>query len=134
MDKYLLDVSVLVAWGWREHDHYQTIDHWIAREYNKQHVLFLTCSITELGFVRVSEQISKGATPIRETTSILHKMLRELAPCHHYIADDFPVKEWPAWCQCASQTTDAHLLLLAKKHGAHLATLDRKIPGAFLIE
>jgi len=33
----------------------------------------------------------------------------------------------------ASRTTDAHLLELAKAHGARLATLDRRIPGAFLV-
>lgn len=67
-------------------------------------------------------------------TQELHKMLRGLAPSHRFLADDLPAGSWPTWCGTASQTTDAHLLLLAKKHGAQLATLDRKIPRAFLIK
>ncbi len=37
---------------------------------------------------------------------------------------------WPAWCQSAAQTTDAHFLALVQAHGAVLATLDRGLPGA----
>jgi hypothetical protein len=39
----------------------------------------------------------------------------------------------PVWVKTPAQTTDGHLLQLAKTNGAILATLDRGIPGAFLI-
>jgi hypothetical protein len=50
-----------------------------------------------------------------------------------FIADDHDVSRLPGWAKNASQTTDGHLLQLAKPNRATLATLDRKIPGAFLI-
>jgi predicted nucleic acid-binding protein len=130
--KYLLDVSTLVAWGWIDHDYYSIVDHWVARESKKEHVLFLTSPIAELGFVRISMQRDKSIS-LQEATKMLHKILHALAPSHRFLPDDLAIGNWPSWCTNASQTTDAHLLLLAKKHGAQLATLDRKIPGAFLI-
>ncbi|HLB32795.1 MAG: hypothetical protein A3F67_07515 [Verrucomicrobia bacterium RIFCSPHIGHO2_12_FULL_41_10] len=131
--KYLLDVSILVAWGWMTHDHYQIVDRWFARELKKESALFLTSSITELGFVRVSGQRSEGKITTQEASEMLQKMLQKLAPFHRFLADDLPMGHWPTWCKNASQTTDAHLLLLAEKHGTQLVTLDRKIPGALLI-
>ena len=131
--KYLLDVNVLVAWGWMNHDHNSIVSHWLTREHKKEHVLFLTSPITELGFVRISGQRSEGRISPQAASKEFHKMLRGLAPSHRFLPDDLQIEHWPSWCKTASQTTDAHLLLLAKKHGAQLVTLDRKIPGAFLI-
>jgi hypothetical protein len=39
----------------------------------------------------------------------------------------------PSWVKSPAQTTDGHLLQLAKANGAVLATLDAGIPGAYLI-
>ncbi|HZC65475.1 MAG TPA: hypothetical protein VE545_02800 [Candidatus Dormibacteraeota bacterium] len=50
-----------------------------------------------------------------------------------FLADDQDVLQLPDWVVTASQTTDGHLLQLAQAHGAALATLDQKIPGAYLI-
>jgi len=52
---------------------------------------------------------------------------------HVLLADDQAARRFPEWCSSAARTTDAHLLHLAAAHGATLATLDRSIPGAFLI-
>jgi hypothetical protein len=38
-----------------------------------------------------------------------------------------------AWANSPAQVTDGHLLQLAIAHGAVLATLDERIPGALLI-
>ena len=132
--KYLLDVSVLVAWGLMEHNHNSIVSSWLMHERKKEHVLFLTSPITELGFVRIIDQLTKGEIATQEATKILQKMLQCLAPSHRFLPDDLPMGHWPDWCKTASRTTDAHLLLLAKKHGATLATLDKGIPGAFLVK
>ncbi len=64
--KYLLDVSTLVAWGWVDHHYYSIVDRWFAHEFKKGHALFLTSSITELGFVRVSGQRNESGPFNRE--------------------------------------------------------------------
>ena len=48
--RYLLDVNALIAYGFRRHDFHDRVGAWI-RSRKGDH--FLTCSITELGFVRV---------------------------------------------------------------------------------
>jgi hypothetical protein len=50
-----------------------------------------------------------------------------------FIPDDHDVSHLPAWVKTAKQIPDGHLAQLAVANDAILATLDRKIPGAFLI-
>jgi hypothetical protein len=47
--------------------------------------------------------------------------------------DDQEVAKFPALVKTARETTDGHLLEVAKAHGAILATLDRNIPTALVI-
>jgi hypothetical protein len=49
------------------------------------------------------------------------------------IADTHDISHLPEWVKTPKQITDGHLLQLARANGAVLATLDRRIPGAFLI-
>lgn len=94
----------------------------------------MTSAIPELGFVRVSVQRVPGRLSITDATSTLNSMLKSLKARHHFLPDDMSSTiPLPAWCKTASQSTDAHLLALAKSHDAELATLDAGIPGAFLI-
>jgi len=101
--RYLLDVNALVALGFFEHAFHSRIASWVARLKSHAGGELLTCSITELGFVRV------------------------------FIADDHDVSRLPPWAKTARQTTDGHLAELALAHDAALATLAERIPGAFLI-
>ena len=54
--KCLLDVNVLLALGYWKHDHSGRVRLWMSRL--QQHAcelpLFVTCAITELGFVRIA--------------------------------------------------------------------------------
>ena len=50
-----------------------------------------------------------------------------------FISHDPGVSHLPRWVRTAKQTTDGHLVALAGANGAALATLDRGIPGAFVI-
>ncbi len=50
-----------------------------------------------------------------------------------FLSDDRGADRLPSWVKTAKQTTDGHLADLARSHGSVLATLDRKIPGAFVI-
>ena len=131
--KYLLNVNVLVAWGWADHAEHERVACWIGGTRKKRGNILLTSAIPQLGFVRVSVQRSGGQVTLAQAGEVLSGMLQSLGAVHHFLADDRESLQWQAWCRDAAQTTDAHLLALAAANGAELATLDRGIPGACLI-
>lgn len=129
----LLDVNVLVAWGWADHvDHDRTV-RWIAERKRIRGAKLFTSSIPEMGFVRVSVQRASGRVTVQQAADVLHGMLQSLGGTHRFLPDDLGGVEWPEWCSSAARTTDAHLLMLAQRHGLQLATLDAGIPGASLL-
>ena len=131
---YLLDVNVLVAWGWSDHPHHERVDRWIQEKLSHSKVLLSTTSIVELGFVRVSVQKSADTVTIQEAADRLDHLLSKLRNRHRFLPDDLSSRrDFHTWCKSSKHTTDAHLLALAEKHGLQLATLDTGIPGAFLI-
>jgi predicted nucleic acid-binding protein len=130
---YLMDVNALVAWGWSDHADHDRVDRWIAARMKEGQDTLLTSAIPELGFVRVSVQRSQGCVSVAQAGTVLAGLLNRLGKGHEFLADDQHARSWPAWCQGAARTTDAHLLALAKAHRAELATLDTGIPGAFVI-
>jgi uncharacterized protein len=131
---YLLDVNVLVAWGWSDHiDHDRTVD-WLASLKKDEETRFCTSAIPQLGFIRVSAQRAAGRLLIGDAIKVLEGLIRSLGERHWFLADDQScIDSFPGWCQSASRTTDAHLVQLARKHSFTLATLDSQIPDAFLI-
>lgn len=129
--KYLLDVNVLVAWGWSDHVDHLRVASWIASVGSTHRIL--TSAIPQLGFVRVSVQRTNGLISVDEAGDALAGMLLALGKRHEFLPDDQPSTRWPRWCLSAPSTTDAHLLDLAANHRAQLATLDARIPGAFLL-
>jgi hypothetical protein len=97
-------------------------------------VTLATSAIPELGFVRVSVQRTGGLLAIEEAANTLAGMLGALGRKHTFLPDNqSSAGQWPIWCSTASGTTDAHLMALSGSHGILLATLDERIPGAFLI-
>jgi toxin-antitoxin system PIN domain toxin len=132
--KYLLDVNVLVAWGWSDHADHERVARWIGKVTKSDGDDLLTSAIPQLGFVRVSVQRSSGQISPETAGQVLSGMLRSLGARHQFLPDDQEAGQWPAWCTTAARTTDAHLISLAKKHGAELATLDQGIPRACVIE
>ena len=130
---YLLDVNVLVAWGWTDHADHNRAVRWLADCKRTRGLMLMTSPIPELGFIRVSVQRAAGRISVKMAADVLRGMLGALGAKHRFLADDLHCEEWPAWCTSAAHTTDGHLLLLAKRHGIHLATLDAGIPGARLL-
>jgi predicted nucleic acid-binding protein len=131
--KYLLDVNALVALGFLQHEFHQRIGLWVRELSSKGAPELATCSITELGFVRVLAQASQYGFTVGHTRSLLLSLKREGGARFTFIADDHDVSRLPAWVKTPRQTTDGHLAQLAKANGAILATLDGRIPGAFLL-
>lgn len=130
---YLLDVNVLVAWGWSDHvDHARTV-HWIAERKQARNTRLLTSPISEIGFVRVSVQRASGRITVQQAAGVLRSLRQSLGGTHRFLPDDVDGTEWPDWSTSAPHTTDAHLLALAKRHTLHLATLDVGIPGAYVL-
>ena len=93
---------------------------------------FHTCSITELGFVRVS--VITGLQTDVETAKQALDALKASSPVRfELIADDIGVAQLPAFVKRPQAITDGHLLELAKKNSMQLVTLDRQIPKALFI-
>jgi len=114
---WLLDVNLILASRWASHPAHSSAQAWINSVER-----FYTSPITELGFVRVSLSVAYRATwaEVQETLKKLHAR-----PGHEFIGDDVDGLASPQ--TVAKDTTDAHLVTLAKRHGLKLATLDETL-------
>jgi predicted nucleic acid-binding protein len=130
---HLLDVNILVAWGWRDHADHHRVVRWIVERKTRRGARLFTSPIPEIGFIRVSLQRSFGRVSVQQAAEVLQSMRKSLGPVHRFLPDDLGGVEWPEWCGSAARTTDAHLLLLAQRHGLELATLDGAVPGAMIL-
>ena len=128
--KYLLDVNALVALGHIHHEFHDRIVAWLQAENFPQ---LATCSITELGFVRILSQAAVYGFTVAQARSLLLQMKKASTPPLEFIGDNHDISRLPRWAKSSTQTTDAHLSELAAACGAMLATFDEKIPGAYLI-
>jgi predicted nucleic acid-binding protein len=131
---HLLDVNALVAWAWTDHPHHLRVDRWIEIIRSVDQGELATTSIVELGFVRVSVLRNPTGITVEMASQRLIELVGFLKTQHRFLPDDLSsCGAFPAWCKNPKNTTDAHLLALAEKHGLQLATLDTGIPGAFII-
>ena len=130
---YLLDVNALVALGLSEHEFHDRIARWIRSLNANGKPELATCSITELGYMRVLLQAPQHEFSVAEARDLLLRIKKANGLKFTFIPDDHDLSHIPAWVKTAKQTTDGHLAQLAKANGAILATLDRGIPGAFQI-
>jgi predicted nucleic acid-binding protein len=131
--KYLLDVNVLVALGIVEHEFHDQVTTWVRSLRSRRNVTLLTCSITELGFVRVLAQTQLYGFTAPTARALLLRMKAEDPALFVFLADDNDISHMPGWVRQPKQVTDGHLIQLAKRYGATFATLDGKIPGAFRV-
>jgi predicted nucleic acid-binding protein len=111
---WLLDVNFILASRWTTH-----ADHQAAKVWLDSLTGFHTCAISELGFVRISLSSAYGATWDDVQESL--KKLRARKG-HQFLVDDVRGSDAPE--TGSKDTTDAHLVALAKRHGLKLATLD----------
>ncbi len=129
--KYLLDVNVLLALAFEEHEFNAPVSRWLVTLPKQPRAEFASCSITELGFLRIVSTVPLFQADLNRALDILTRLKSEWKIA--FLSDDRDTSHLPKWAKSGKQTTDAHLCQLAKAHGAVLATLDRKIPRAFLI-
>ena len=69
--RYLLDVNGLIAYGFRRHDSHDRVGAWIRLRNGDR---FLTCSITELGFVRVLGNARTYGMDVAHAKSLLQEL------------------------------------------------------------
>jgi uncharacterized protein len=130
---FLLDVNALLALGVHQHVFHERVTTWLTA-FGPAHVpRIATCSITELGFVRVLSQARQYGLSVKEARELLLALKAAQSLQHMFVADDHNISRLPKWVKSPSQTTGGHLVELARSHGAHLATLDEHVEGAYLI-
>jgi predicted nucleic acid-binding protein len=131
--KYLLDVNALVALGFLEHEFHPRVARWVRRLATQGTPELATCSITELGFVRVLAQAPQYGVTVGQACNLLQRLKAAQTVRFAFIPDGQDVSHLPGWVRTPKQITDGHLAQLARANSAILATLDRSIPRAFLI-
>jgi len=128
--KYLLDVNALIALGIFHHALHGRVMAWTA---SLKGVPLMTCSITELGFVRVAAQAPNYGFTVQQAQTLLNSLRTKNNMPLTFLPDGIDISLFPAWVKTPKQTTDGHLMQLARANGALFATLDERIPGAYLI-
>ncbi len=128
---YLLDVNALIALAHTGHSLHAKAMGWYRSVMHSATGLH-TCSITELGFVRVSVVTGLQADVARAKHALgvlksSSKVRFELIP------DDLVVAQLPAFVKRPQSVTDGHLVELARKHNVRLVTLDQGIPDSLFI-
>lgn len=131
--RYLLDVNALVALGLLEHEFHQRVTSWTQVILQRDASELATCSITELGFVRILSQAPQYGLTTQQARHLLLRLKRASTLKFVFLVDDQDISQLPKWVKTAKETTDGHLSQLAKASDAVLATLDKRIPEALLI-
>jgi predicted nucleic acid-binding protein len=129
--EYLLDVNALLALIVLEHEFHPQVATWIERVAATNIPKLATCSITELGFVRVLGQAQQYGSSVAQARELLLRVKNSDGIRWSFIPDNRDISYLPRWVRTPKQTTDGHLAELAKANDAVLATLDRRIPGGF---
>jgi uncharacterized protein len=125
---FLLDVNLLMALLWENHEHHQTARAWL-RHSSK----FATCPLTQLGFARISSHamLGYGMSP-EQAFQVLRGLLSDTR--HRFIPDDLSCADRILRTDLigtANQVSDYYLIALARQHGLALATFDVALAKAF---
>jgi toxin-antitoxin system PIN domain toxin len=127
---HLLDVNLLVSLAWPNHVHHRPALRWFSQRDPRR---WATTPVTECGFVRVSSNRSAIPTAVspNDALSLLERM--RAVGGHTFLPDDIElVRGDPGFVDAGrivshGLVTDVHLLALARRYEAQLATLDRGI-------
>ncbi len=127
----LLDVNVLMALLWENHEQHTKVRAWF-----KTVSSFATCPVSQLGFARVSSHplLGYGLSP-DDAFGVLRKLLAD--PRHQFIPDDLSSADRVVRTDLMTgpnQITDRYLVALARQHGCSLATLDEPLVKSFATE
>jgi len=127
MKAALLDVNVLLALAWPNHQHHAAAHGWFRRE---GHHGWATCALTQLGFVRLSSNPAYTAAAV--TPAQAANLLRRLvAHRGHRYWESLPAPDPAMFGHVLGhqQVQDAYLVRLAERHRGRLATFDGRLTG-----
>ena len=127
----LLDVNLLMAVLWENHEHHRP-----ARSWLKGVPAFATCPAVQLGFARVSSHplLGYGLTP-ELAFGVLRQFIAD--PRHEFIPDDLSCSDRVMRTELmtgANQITDRYLVALARQHRLCLATFDAPLANSLADE
>lgn len=121
----LLDVNALVALAWDSHVHHAAMRAWFGARAERG---WATCPLTESGFVRVSSnpKVLPSAIGVEDARGVLAAL--RAADGHRFLTDDVSLSDADVPRLTGHrQVTDAHLLVLARRHATSLLTFDAGI-------
>ena len=125
---FLLDVNLLMALLWENHEHHQTARAWLRRV-----TAFTTCPVSQLGFARVSSHPLLGYSMSPDQAfGVLRRFLADSR--HRFVPDDLSCADRVVRTDLmggANQVTDHYLVALARQHGLTLATFDEPLARVF---
>jgi toxin-antitoxin system PIN domain toxin len=133
MSVFLLDINVLVALLWANHEQHHAATSWFGKH---QQGMWATCPLTQAGFVRISSnpRVFPDAPSPAKAIELLEADLRH--PRHCFWKDEIP---FAVAIACFGnrftghqQVSDAYLFGLAIHKGGLLVTFDPSI--AALVE
>lgn len=134
MQKYLLDVNVLIALVHAGHVHHKIALDWFLKNHEN---IWATCPITEDGLIRIMSNpkfLSKYDRPIEVVEHF--KLIKERFPNHEFFPNEISLIENDILnlplIVSPKYLTDAYLLATAYKNEAKLATLDKGITKNWL--
>ena len=130
-DLLLLDVNVLLALAWPNHQFHTAATQRLESSGER----WATCALTQLGFIRISSNpaaLATAKTPA-EAARLLGAMVRD--PLHVYLrslrapSDGRSIRVFERVLG-SKQVTDAYLISLARQHKAKLMTFDARLKAA----
>jgi uncharacterized protein len=137
-DLLLLDVNVLVAMAWPNHQFHVAAIRRLESSRNR----WATCALTQIGFIRLCANPAVVGSPRSpaEAAALLSLMVQD---ARHVFLEAMPspvAKGFGALLEGLlghQQVTDAYLLALARQHEATFVTFDARMkhltaPGAIL--
>lgn len=129
--RFLLDSNVIVALAHTGQSLHKKALKWYA-SIAPSAISLHTCSIVELGFIRVS--VATGLQPDVDTakTALADLKASSTVP-FSLVPDELGAAHLPKFVKRPQDITDGHLCELARKHSLRLVTLDRGIPHALVI-
>ena len=126
MKPALLDINVLLALTWPNHQHHGAAHDWFRSEARHG---WATCGFTQIGFIRLSSNPSytPAAVPPPEAAGLLQRLI---AHKHHQFWPSPPAAN-PAFFAKAlghQQVNDAYLVAIARAQKGRVVTLDTRLP------
>ncbi len=126
MKPALLDINVLLALAWPNHQHHGAAHDWFRSEARHG---WATCGFTQVGFIRLSSNpaYTPAAVPPPEAAELLQRLI---AHKHHRFWPSPPAADPVFFAKALGhqQVNDAYLVAVARAQQGRLVTLDTRLP------